>query len=199
MALADRVGLRSWKLRANCGIKDGHVTGVAAGLMVDGREEILGAGWRLASAIPDSLLRHEPDKSVATSIHFGAIDGPPNSKNTEGCASMGHFARRSGCTSDKSKMSSLHFAVARVSASFFRTPRRFWKRAIWRPLPASPRIGGTRNKAGAVPTGLGLFFAHPALKGWARIFRLAVRDLGRALLRRLGELDTVLGSSLATE
>jgi hypothetical protein len=88
IALADRVGLRSWKLRANCGIKDGHVTGVTAGLMVDGREEILGAGWRLVSAIPDSLLRHEPDKSVATSIHFAAIDGPPNGEDVEIFATM---------------------------------------------------------------------------------------------------------------
>lgn len=81
--LADRAGLRSWKLWANCGTKDGLVSGVAARLMVDGRQEILGGGWRLASAIPDSLLRHEADKSVATTIHFAAIDGPPNGENVE--------------------------------------------------------------------------------------------------------------------
>lgn len=88
IALADRAGLRSWKLRTGCGIKDGHISGVAAGLMVDGREEILGAGWRLVSAIPDDLLTREPDKSVATSIHFAAIDGPPNGEDVEIFATM---------------------------------------------------------------------------------------------------------------
>lgn len=88
IALADRAGLRSWKLWTGCGIKDGHVSGVAAGLMVDGREEILGAGWQLVSAIPDDLLRHELDKSVATSIHFAAIDGPPNGEYVEILATM---------------------------------------------------------------------------------------------------------------
>ena len=81
VALADHAGLRTWKLRANCGKKDGHVSGATAGLMVDGREEVLGGGWRLVSAIPDDLLRHEPDKSVATVIRFAAIDGPPNGEN----------------------------------------------------------------------------------------------------------------------
>jgi len=82
-ALADRVGLRTWKLRANCGTKDGFVSGVTAGVMVDGRQEVLGGGWRLGSAIPDYLLRHEPDQTVATSIRFSAIGGPPNGEFVE--------------------------------------------------------------------------------------------------------------------
>jgi hypothetical protein len=88
IALADRAGLRTWELRANCGTKDGHVSGVTAGVMVDGRQEVLGGGWRLASASPDDLLTHEPDKSVATSIHFAAIDGPPNGEYVEILATM---------------------------------------------------------------------------------------------------------------
>ena len=83
LSLADRAGLRSWKLGAGCGIKDGRVSGVTAGLMVAGHYEMLGAGWRLASAIPDPLLKHDPDKSVATSVRFSAIDGPPNGEYVE--------------------------------------------------------------------------------------------------------------------
>ena len=83
IALADRAGLRTWKLSANCSIRDGRVFGVAAGLVVDGHEEVLGGGWRLISAIPDDLLRHEANKSVATSVHFAAIDGPPNGEDVE--------------------------------------------------------------------------------------------------------------------
>lgn len=83
IALADRAALRSWKLWANCGVKDGHIAGVGAMLMVDGGQEVLGAGWRLTPAFADIELRHEPDKSVATSVRFSAIDGPPNGEAVE--------------------------------------------------------------------------------------------------------------------
>ena len=67
----------------DCDVKDGNVSSVSVGIMVDGREEVLGGGWRLASAIPDLLLRREPDKTVATVVHFAAIDGPPNGEYIE--------------------------------------------------------------------------------------------------------------------
>jgi hypothetical protein len=97
--LADRAGLRSWKLWAGCGTKDGRVSSVTAMLIVNGKEEALGAGWWLTSVIPDFEPRHEPDRNVATHVGSFSIDGSPNGAGvkiytTARSSSAGLAARR---------------------------------------------------------------------------------------------------------
>ncbi len=78
-----QVGLRYWRLNASCGVHDGRISSLSTGLMVMGRYEMLGGGWRFASSIPDSYFGRQPDKNLATGIRFFAIDSPPNGEGVE--------------------------------------------------------------------------------------------------------------------
>jgi hypothetical protein len=46
------LGLRPWNLRASAAIESGSIQMISAGILALGREETLGAGWRLESVLP---------------------------------------------------------------------------------------------------------------------------------------------------
>jgi hypothetical protein len=63
--LANRAGLRDWRLRTSATVQDGKIDEISTLFMVFGRYEMLGSGWRLASQIPsgyDMYLTNDDER-----------------------------------------------------------------------------------------------------------------------------------------
>ncbi|MGA3054992.1 MAG: hypothetical protein ABSD63_12355 [Candidatus Korobacteraceae bacterium] len=75
----NRAGLRFWQLRTSSSSQDGKLTKVSVGLMVVGRNEMLGSGWRLVPKITDFhgwSPRSDLDERVVVSW-FHITSNPP--------------------------------------------------------------------------------------------------------------------------
>ncbi len=78
--VANRAGLRWWRLTTSAATENGKLRGVSVGFIVVGRYEILGTGWNLEGSHDPSVWtrREATDLDRRTFLHWFAITSMPS-------------------------------------------------------------------------------------------------------------------------
>lgn len=73
----NRAGLRYWELRASDKVSDGRIRSLSVEVLDFGYPMSVGAGWRIATDLPEFCVEHVTKSDAPTCVNWFAIDAIP--------------------------------------------------------------------------------------------------------------------------